>query len=307
MSVPYNIVSLRKPRLTKRRVEFPFTSFGDRKTFVITETWSVWHDQIDRVAKPLDEPHYEPRYSSAILTEDMMGLAIGDDGMATWQREYAMVPQSHVKSVPGAFVFPGMVGSIYNNSHTISSVNASNQITTATTHSFNVGDVVIIIGQKTYTAGRQSWYVVDGKRTKTKIYPFQARLKVTAVTSNTVTFATPITGVFVLIGVSVTTTLYTVRDYISSRLPKAWSGIATSRNSFVLTTNPANEVQSVEKFSIVTSAGEETDTVTSSTNPSLSDYLGYLGNRSEIQIETSRVSRWKGNIWQIEDITAEAR
>ena len=59
------------------------------------------------------------------------------------------------------------------------------------------------------------------------------------------------------------------------------------------------------KFSVVDSSGTPTDTLSSTTIPTTDDYLDLKTNGFYIDAESSKISRWMGNIWEIVDITVE--
>lgn len=77
--------------------------------------------------------------------------------------------------------------------------------------------------------------------------------------------------------------------------------VVTIQFSYLRTTDPQNDLTITGQFSPTDASGNPTPFVASDTTPTLSDYQSKITNREFIQSKETQISRWKGDIWQLEN------
>ena len=76
--------------------------------------------------------------------------------------------------------------------------------------------------------------------------------------------------------------------------------------SYLLTTDPGTDLTVTDRFQPLDDSSNVCNFVASDTTPTLVTYQGYVSGGTYVQSRETEVSRWKGNIWQMKNISVKA-
>ena len=82
--------------------------------------------------------------------------------------------------------------------------------------------------------------------------------------------------------------------------------VAKVEYSYVRTTDPGSDLTITTKFQPTDASGNACNFVASDTTPTKAIYEGYISGGTYIQAQETKVQRWQGNIWQLENRKVKA-
>lgn len=219
-------------------------------------------------------------YTSAYFVGD---TAFRDMGDSVWQftRQWATVPASFSEFETVAFTYPALAASVSGSSATVTAMtkSGSNIELTTTVSGVSAGDTVYLNVQFTespFTYSRFGWYKVVS--TGTNIVRVAA-----AFLSSASSFS------------SVSGTIQ--KGALGRSNPKTVTVTSRLGREFLYTASPSTELPAFQAFRPVAATGDDVTTLSVTTIPSVSTYQGYLASGAELVAE-SRVTRWRGNIYE---------
>ena len=281
MAQEYESSSYNVEKLVQQEEVFPFIEQGDETTKMYILTYRVNRDYYEKI--PLDTVYSED--DSAILVDQSSPTDI-KGGVVEFTRTYSYVPESRFEYAGITWAMPG-IEKISGYSWTADSTPEW----TGTAWKINLtGDVSAI---------QVGWRLRLG-------YEVTTSSKISAVKSYPVT-VTGKSGSDIFIDrlpfgnvTNITSIKITSARRDLTRLPRSVIRVAEWNFEYVNTSDPIEEVPISDAFIIINPSNlEETDTITSSTIPTNSDWQSWVDDRAKIQIEPAQVVRWKGNIYEI--------
>jgi len=105
---------------------------------------------------------------------------------------------------------------------------------------------------------------------------------------------------------SETITTFTASNDLIARDPETLNTTANVQFDY-FKVDSIFEITVNNKFHVITSAGDKTDTSSATTNPTSEEYLELIAAGSTLNAEDSSLNRWMGNIWSRETIRGKAQ
>lgn len=90
-------------------------------------------------------------------------------------------------------------------------------------------------------------------------------------------------------------------DGSTTRTSFTRSVIVSIELSYIQTTDPLNDISLQTEFEVTDGNGNIVKFVAGDTTPSLQEYQVKVQNQEEIQTQQTSISRWMGDIWEIEN------
>lgn len=82
--------------------------------------------------------------------------------------------------------------------------------------------------------------------------------------------------------------------------------VAKVNFSYVKTSDPATDLSFTARFQPVDDASNNCNFVASDSTPTKATYEGYVSAETYIQAAQTKVSRWRGDIWELQDMLVKA-
>jgi len=305
MSIPYTSEDFTTPRAGGDSwVEYPFIEYGDNSSKVYHMRCTVNKDDYTAIA--LDTTMASASNADVLalpFAADTSAYFVGDfnhrvkDGaLIEFDRQFATIPATN-EDYPGTefFTFPGLPAATSGASIDVSNVSYNSGITTLTTvsaHGMSAGDLFRFI--YTYSAG-------GGIVITSSIY-----LTCETGTSGSTIKANTTLGTYTITAASV------IPNATRGREPTNLSSSTKIINEYFLpgvTTN-ISTVQDINLFEtfqpFLSSSGENVDTLTTVTIPTINDYNQSVNDNNYLVIDCA-IERYKGNIYvrKTKEITAK--
>jgi hypothetical protein len=264
------------------RITYPFRYFHTR---ILEEDFT--QDQAYYEPLPLDTQH--PEYPDHYLVENVPPQPLGG-GACKFTRRWAQIPEARREYEGYSFTKFGIeYSSYFVGLKDVSSAYITGgvyRIVTTADHGFSVGDPVIV--KYTVTDQVNNWNFTY------QLESFRTVLNVVNTTTFDVQLVTSSFGPVSIYQCSAPN--YSREPFtkvVSSWLQYEYflEGVSTGINSFL-------DIPVEQAFTVIDSAGNETQTLSESTTPSIADYKLMIANKVPIVAEESVVQRWEGNIYQ---------
>lgn len=85
------------------------------------------------------------------------------------------------------------------------------------------------------------------------------------------------------------------------------NGVIKVSYSYILTTDPENDIILTDQFSPKDASGNDCNFIATDTNPTFPDYISLVNSGGYLQAKQTEISRWMGDIWQIRNQVVKAR
>jgi len=329
MTIPYSAgTSFATPTCVGGVIKYPFANEGDSATKVYVHDMQVARANYAPLAfnnfmetggganqqKPVRSP----------FADDANAFWVGDSeptdngtSIVSFQRTFANVPAPRLEGNGiYAFTYPG----VSNTATIVFGTSKSIPTPLASWNSTNFSGVLVfeVTNPQDYSIGQKF-----DVRNDTDTSPFH-RFQIQSITGTW--FDTNYTNGFVtnISGDEITIESVFGSNIQDFRFPPAYPASTLTMIQFLPSRTPftrnANSRKTISylksddligipigsQFSIVTSNGTPTDSLTTTTVPNVDQYLELLIDGEFINAESTKISRWMGNIWESVNITVEA-
>jgi len=330
MSIPYSAgTSFAIPTCVGGVIKYPFANEGDSATKVYVHDMQVARANYAPLAfnnymetnigfpnqqKPLRSPFPDDRYAYWVGDSEPT-----DNGtsIVSFQRTFANVPASRLEGNGiYAFTYPG----IAQQAQQVFGTSKSSPTPLASWNSNNFSAVLVfeVTNPQDYSIGQKFDVRND---TDPPFYRFQIQT-----IGGSQWFDTSYTNGYVTNISNDQITIESVlgSNYAGFRFPPSYPASTVTmiyslptRNPFTQNANSRKNINYIlsndligipigSQFSVVTSTGTPTDSLSTTTSPTTLEYLDSLNNGEFINAESTKISRWMGNIWESVNITVEA-
>ena len=341
MSIPYSAgTSFGTPTCVGAVRKFPFANEGDSATIVYVHDMQVNRGSNAPLAfnntMTTGSGSNDKKPSRSPFSDDANAFWVGDsdptdmgNGIVSFQRTFARVPATRLEGNGiYAFTYPGTDSSTIVTFDT-SATSTGYSIAYSTTSGrqaifrFPVDDTSIYqVGQqfdlRNNAAGSSTGYCFE-----VYLQDYNPPQWVNWIASNAFVYSVDTTTNIVEMRYTFNNTSYPetyVRNIRSGVTVTTFSLMQTLpiRSSFTQNGNSRRSISYiksddligigglVKQFSVVNSSGTPTEILTSSTTPTKLQYMEFRSNGDYINAESSKVSRWMGNIWERVDTVVEA-
>jgi hypothetical protein len=252
--------------------------------------------------KPVRSPFADD--SNAYWVEDTTPTAV--DGMLVeWERKFANIPANQSEGAAiYAFTYPGIattttvsLGTSTGNESLalVSSLECEFTFDVSNPGDYFVGQNIGIYNDNNPSLlGSFEVFYIGGGRW----FNFWANnCTVSSVSGSTIKAVFTFGSTASNVRSAVTITTFSMQTSISQRDPFTQNGTSKVSISFTKTNTP-EDVSLASKFQPTTSSGSPTNDLTSSTVPTISEYLDLVEAGAYINAEPSQLERWMGNIWK---------
>jgi hypothetical protein len=255
---------------------------GDTESFVITQPFS----QLLEFWNPLSLDTPDELYRDAYLVEESAPSHIGGT-VGAWTRTFARIPLSYHELEPFVYTVPGVTDNptvLVRNVYGFSSSAGVTTITFLSAHNFTVGDPVLI-----------DYWVKDNKE---NLFFNREVFRLVATIPNTTTIT-----VELISEPNPIVVMNSVRPAQAGRKPfqrvvQSWLQTDFFLPGISVGITSANDIPLFEAWKIIDNTGNISDTLSATSQPTLTEYRTMVNTKQKIVAEPSQLKRWKGNIWQ---------